>query len=71
MKKTKSTQTGKINLDNVLDLQLEQVVLQMNADAANIFPLDKSTAQPILNKSLGMKKVSSLCEQNHSWKGLI
>jgi|LGOV01.1.fsa_nt_gb GAF domain-containing protein len=71
MKKTMSSQIGEINLDNVLDFQLEQVMLKVNADAADIFLLNKSTAQPILYKSLGMKRVSSLCEQSHSWKGLI
>lgn len=66
-----STQIGDITLDNVLDLLLELVMIQVNADAADIFLLDKITAQPILSKSLGLKKASSLSEQNHSWKGLI
>ena len=66
-----STQIGEINLDKELDLLLELVMLQVNADAADIFLLDKSTAQPILYKSLGLKKISSLSEQSHSWKGLI
>ena len=66
-----STQIGEINLDYLLDLLLELVMLQVNADAADIFLLDKSTAQPILYRSLGLKKISSLSEWNHSWKGLI
>ncbi len=66
-----STQIGEINLDKVLDLLLELVMHQVNADAVNLFLLDKRTAQPVLYKSLGLKKVSSLSEQRHSWKGLI
>ncbi len=66
-----STQIGEINLDKVLDLLLELVILQVNADAADIFLIDKSSAQPIFYKSLGLKKISSLSEQSHSWKGLI
>jgi len=66
-----STQIGEINLDYVLDLLLELVMLQVNADAADIFLLDKITAQPILCRSLGLKNISSLSELSHSWKGLI
>ncbi len=66
-----STQIGEINLDNVLDLLLELVMRQVNADALNLFLLDKITTQPVLYKSLGLKKISSLSEQRHSWKGLI
>ena len=66
-----SIKTGEINLGNALDLLLELVMRQVNADAVNLFLLDKRTAQPILYKSLGLKKISSLSEQRHSWKGLI
>ena len=66
-----STQVGEINLDKVLDLLLQLVMLQVNADAADIFLIDKSTSQPVLYKSLGLQKISSISEQNHSWKGLI
>jgi GAF domain-containing protein len=66
-----STQVGEINLDKVLDLLLQLVMLQVNADAADIFLIDKSTSQPVLYKSLGLQKISSINEQNHSWKGLI
>ena len=66
-----STQIDEITLDYVLDLLLELVVIQVNADAADIFLLDKITAQPIFYKGMGLQKISSLSEQNHSWKGLI
>ncbi len=66
-----STQISETNLDNVLDLQLEMVMLRVKADAINIFLFDKNTAQPIYIKSLGLKKISSISEQSHSWKGLI
>ena len=66
-----SAKISEINLDNALALLLELVMQQVNADAVNLFLLDKRTAQPILYKSLGLKKISSLSEQRHSWKGLI
>ena len=66
-----SAKIGEIALDNALDLLLELIMRQVNADAINLFLLDKRTSQPILYKSLGLKKISSLSEQRHSWKGLI
>ena len=58
-------------LEEKLDLTLEQIRIQTNADAVNVFIIDKRTALPVFYYGRGFGELPPYALQPDSWKGLV